>query len=52
MRILHVINHFGINSGAARLVASLIPCQIALGHQVDLISQSEESPSYVEAVER
>ena len=50
MRILHVINHFGINSGAARLVASLIPCQIELGHQVDLISLSEESPSYVEAM--
>ena len=52
MKILHVINHFGVCSGAARLVASLIPCQIKLGYQVDLVSLSEEIPSYVETMEK
>lgn len=46
MKILHIINHFGIGSGAARLVASLIPCQIEQGHQVDLIALSDAPPTY------
>lgn len=52
MKILHVISHFGIRSGAARLVASLIPYQIESGHEVGIVSLSNILPSYADAMEK
>ncbi len=52
MKILHVINHFSVTSGAARLLASLIPCQIEQGHQVDVVALIEYPPLYVAEVEK
>lgn len=52
MKILHVINHFGIRSGAARLVASLIPYQIKLGHEVGIVSLSNVLPSYADEMKK
>ncbi len=48
MKILHVINNFELGNGAAKLVASLIPEQISLGHQSDVIAIVERPMTYAE----
>ena len=52
MRILHIITHFSISSGAARLVSSLIPYQIKQGNQVDVLALYELPPTYVHEIEK
>lgn len=51
MKILHVITHMGIKSGAARIVADLIPFQIKAGMSVDVLSFIDIQPSYVSEME-
>ena len=36
MKVLHVMTHFSVSSGVARLVASLIPFQIEQGLHQDI----------------
>ena len=46
MKILHVINHIGKNSGAAKLLVDLLDYQLRVGHKVDVVSLVSYEPSY------
>lgn len=46
MKILHVINHIGKNSGAAKLLVDLINYQVKAGHKADVVSLVSYEPSY------
>lgn len=47
MKILHVINHIGKNSGAAKLLVDICYSQIRRGCKVDIVSLVSYEPSYV-----
>lgn len=51
MKIVHVITHLSVSSGAAKLLASLIPYQIEQGHQVDVIALVDSPHTYVCEIE-
>lgn len=46
MKVLHVMTHFSVSSGVARLVASLIPFQIEQGHKVDVAVLADSPLTY------
>lgn len=46
MNIIHVINRCGIANGAAKLLLDIIPYQKKCGHQVDILTLVDISPSY------
>ena len=46
MKILHVINHIGKNSGAAKLLVDLIDYQLKADHKADVVSLVSYEPSY------
>lgn len=52
MKILHIITHFSITSGAAKLVSTLIPCQIRLGNQVDVLALYDLHPTYEQEIKK
>ena len=45
MKIIHVINRCSIANGAAKLLLDIVPHQISLGHQVDILALASVNPS-------
>lgn len=52
MKVLHVMTHFSVSSGVARLVASLIPFQIEQGHKVDVAVLADSPLTYAEEMKK
>ena len=51
MKVLHVINHIGRKSGAAKLLIDLVDYQLNLGYKVDVVSLVNCEPSYASILE-
>lgn len=52
MKILHIMTHFSVSSGVARLVSSMIPILVKQGHEVDVVVLSDRLYSYRSRIEK